>query len=226
MQHSAAWETNMSSDRQETSHIFEINVHYSIHNSPPFRLNPVHSSSYNLILFYHLHLSLPSGLFPSAVHTKSLPQLQLSICAICPSYLIIFHLLTPLTFAAQYTQTCPQLYLQMNRVMWHTVTTTHHKAIPNSNTVLLYYCCKVTKLSNKIGQINKNNLFHNSRLQSSRFMYSKKERSVVQLLVLLILLLPPTTPPPPTQQQQKNYNNNKNNSINYYYYYYHHHHYY
>jgi len=40
----------------------------------------------------------------------------------------------------------------------------------------------------------KNNLFHNSRLQSSRFMNNKKERSDVLLPVLQILLLPP--PPP------------------------------
>jgi hypothetical protein len=40
-------------------------------------------------------------------------------------------------------------------------------------------------------------LFHNSRLQSSRFMYNKKESSVllVLLLVLLILLLPQPQPP-------------------------------
>jgi len=37
----------------------------------------------------------------------------------------------------------------------------------------------------------KNNLFHNSTLQSSRFMYNKKERAVVLLPVLQILLLPP-----------------------------------
>ena len=43
----------------------------------------------------------------------------------------------------------------------------------------------------------KRKVFHNSRLQSSRFMCNKKERSVVLLLlVLLILLLPPPPPPP------------------------------
>ena len=57
-----------------------------------FRLNPVHASSYNLILFYHLHLRLPSGLFPSVVHTKTLREILSSIRAICSAYLIIFYL--------------------------------------------------------------------------------------------------------------------------------------
>jgi hypothetical protein len=39
-----------------------------------------------------------------------------------------------------------------------------------------------------LGKYNKK-LFHNLRLQSSRFMYNKKERSVV-LLLLLVLLIP------------------------------------
>ena len=85
-----------------------------------------------------------------------------------------------------------------------------------SQTAALYYCITAVKLQSypiRLGKY-KNNSFHYSRLQSSKFMY-KTERSVV----LLILLIPPQPPgpptpqppgppqpqgpPPPTQQQQK-----------------------
>jgi len=71
MQHSASGENNRSSVKK-LPEFSELNVHYRIDNSPLFCLNPVHASSYNLILFYHLHFRLPSGLFPSGVHTKTL----------------------------------------------------------------------------------------------------------------------------------------------------------
>ena len=57
-----------------------------------------------------------------------------------PIYLL--YLLTQLTFPAEYTHTCPQLYLQMNRVMLHTVTNIHQTAILNRTAVLLLYTSK------------------------------------------------------------------------------------
>jgi flagellar basal body-associated protein FliL len=45
------------------------------------------------------------------------------------------------------------------------------------------------QLSNTSGKILNKILFHNPRLQSSRFMYNKKESCVVLLLVLLVVLL-------------------------------------
>ena len=59
---------------KKLSAFLERNVHYHIHNSLPFSLNPNHFSSKNLILFYYLHLILPSGHFPTAVDTKTLPK--------------------------------------------------------------------------------------------------------------------------------------------------------
>jgi hypothetical protein len=122
--------------------VLEPNVHYHIHNSPSFRLNPVHASSYHLILYYYLRLGLPSDLFPSGVHIKNLRELLSSIRAMRPAYLIIFYLLTQLIFPAEYTHTCPQLYLQMNRVMLHSVTNTHQMDILNRTAVLLLYTSK------------------------------------------------------------------------------------
>ena len=94
----------------------EPNIHYHIHNSPPFRINPVHASSYHLMLYYCLRRSLPVAP-PSRVHTKNVREILSSIRTICPAYLIIFYLHTQSTFPVQYTHTCPQLYLKMNRVM-------------------------------------------------------------------------------------------------------------
>ena len=139
---SASGETNKSSDRLETPLICELNIYYHIRICPPFYLNPINASSYHVILFYHLRVSLPSSLFPSGIHTKNLRELLSSIRAICPAYLIIFDLLSELTFPAEYTHTCPQLYLQMNRVMLHSVTNIHQTAILNRTAVLLLYSSK------------------------------------------------------------------------------------
>jgi len=145
MQHSAAWGRNRSSDRQETPRIFGTEC------SLPHSQQPAIQSHCKPFLLKKFNIILPStpnspkwSLSLSCRHKNS-PQMQPSVRAICSSYLLNFYLLTLLIFAAQYTHTCPQLYLQMNRVMWHTVTTTHHKATPNSSTVLLYCCCKVTE---------------------------------------------------------------------------------
>ena len=112
----------------------EPNIHYRIHNCPPFCLNPVHASSYHLILFYHLHLCLLSGHFFSGVHTKT--HRELLSTRYMPR-LSIFYLLTPIIFPEEYAHTCPKLYLQMHSVMLHIVITTHQLAIHNNRTVLL-----------------------------------------------------------------------------------------
>jgi len=101
---SAAWETNRSSVKKLRTFL-EPNVHYHIQSTPPFCFSPLHAPSYNLILFYRLYLSFLSGLFPSGVLIKDLCELQSSIRAICPSYLIILYFLTPLTLAAEYNHT-------------------------------------------------------------------------------------------------------------------------
>jgi len=68
----------------------ERNVHYHIHNSLPFSLTVNHFSSKNLILFYHLHLILPSGHFPSAVDTKTLPKCSHPYVLYAPPTYLIF----------------------------------------------------------------------------------------------------------------------------------------
>ena len=83
--------------------ILEPNIHYGIDNCPPCCLNPVHASSYILILFYHQRLGIPSVHFLSGVHIKTLHELLSTIRIIWPANLIIFDLLTPLIFPEEYT---------------------------------------------------------------------------------------------------------------------------
>ena len=198
------------------------NVHYHIHNSPPFCFNPVHASSYSLILYYYLLLGLPCGLFPSRVHIKNLRELQSSIRAICPAYLITFYLLNQLAFPEEYTHTFPQLYLQMKRVMLHTVTNTHQMAILNRTFVLLLY---ISKHNRNIREIVKKFYFITQDYKAADFCITRKKyllycccctaavgtaAVVLLLLVLLILLYH-------HHQNNNNYNNNKNNKYYYYY---------
>jgi hypothetical protein len=83
MEHSTSWEDNRFATSQEIPRIlYNPNVHYRIHKcSPPVsilsQLNPVHTPQPTylrsiLILSTHLHLGLPSGLFPSDFPTKTL----------------------------------------------------------------------------------------------------------------------------------------------------------
>ena len=133
--------------------------HFGTECSLPHSQQPAvlsQSSPFLLIQFYIIlpsTLKSPKWFFPSAVHTTTLPQLQPSIHAICPSYLINFLFAHPINI-------CCTIYPHMSTTVpadepcyvTH-CTTTHHKATPNSSTVLLYCCCKVTKLSNSTGQL-------------------------------------------------------------------------
>jgi len=70
------------------------------------QINPVHASHLTswiniLILSSHLHLGLPSGLFPSGLHTKTLYATLLSaLHATCPAHLIL------LDFINDFFNTC------------------------------------------------------------------------------------------------------------------------
>ena len=113
----------------------EPNIHYHIHNSPPLHINPVHTSSYHLILYYCLGRSLPSGPSLTYPHQKRAWNPVIYTCYM-PRLSNYIYLHTQSTFPVQYTHTCQQLYLKMNRVMWLTVTSIHQKAVLNSQTVL------------------------------------------------------------------------------------------
>ena len=104
--HSASWEVNRYSARQEIPPIlWNPKVHYHIHNNPPpvpilSQLDPVHTthptSPSILILSLHLCLGLPSGLLPSGFPPKTLHAYLLStIRATCPVHLSLLDLMTP-----------------------------------------------------------------------------------------------------------------------------------
>jgi hypothetical protein len=81
MKQSPSWEAKRFAASQEIPRIlWNPTVYYRIHKWPPpvsilSQLNPVHTPTSDrsiLILSSHLHLGLPSGLFPSGFSTKTL----------------------------------------------------------------------------------------------------------------------------------------------------------
>ena len=102
MEQSPSWEANLFSAIQEIPRIFcNPKVHYRIHKCLPLvpilsQFDPVHTSWRSiLILFSHLRLGLPSGLFPSGFPNKALYTLLLSpIRATCPAHFILLDFIT------------------------------------------------------------------------------------------------------------------------------------
>ena len=106
-------ETNSSSVIQRIPRILcNPKVHYRIHNSSPpvpilGQINPVdaphHIWRYVLILSSHLHLGLPSGLFPFTYpHQNPVSTSPLPIRATCHAHFVHLDLITRITFAEQY----------------------------------------------------------------------------------------------------------------------------
>jgi hypothetical protein len=85
MELSPFWEaTNYAATQELPSILWNAKVHYRVHKSPPLvpilnQINPIHTIPSHpislrsiLIMSTHLHLGLPSGLFPSGFPTNIL----------------------------------------------------------------------------------------------------------------------------------------------------------
>jgi hypothetical protein len=100
------WKADRFAASQEIFHILWYpKVHHRIHKCPPYvpilsHLNPIHNpTSYFLktilILSSHLHLGLPSGLFPSGFPTQTLyTTLPSPNRATCPAHFILLDFIT------------------------------------------------------------------------------------------------------------------------------------
>ena len=114
MVQSPSWEANLFAASQEIPRIARNpKVHYRTHKRPPpFSIlrhpNPVHyphPSSWRsiLILFTHLRLGLPSGLFPSGFPSKTLyTPLSSPIRATCTAHLIVLDFITRKILGEEY----------------------------------------------------------------------------------------------------------------------------
>ena len=109
----------MFSASQEIPRIlWDSKIHYSIHKCPPpvpilRQLDPVHTPTTHFLKIHlniipHLHLGLPSGLFPSDFLTKTLYAPLLSpIRATRPDNLILLDFITRTILGEEYRLSSP-----------------------------------------------------------------------------------------------------------------------
>jgi len=114
MLHSPSWQDNQFSDSPEIPHnLWNLQVNYCVTSARHVSLSwassiqsiPPHPTSWRfiLILYSHLFLGLPSGLFPSGFPTKTLcTRLPSTICATCPAHLKLLNLITQTILDEQY----------------------------------------------------------------------------------------------------------------------------
>jgi hypothetical protein len=114
MDHSPSWEANQFAAGQEIPRILwtrrfitaiKTARHLSLSWASPIQSIPPHPTSWRsiLILSSHLHLGLPSGLFPSGFSTKALyTPLPSPIRATCPVHHILLDFINRTMFGEQY----------------------------------------------------------------------------------------------------------------------------
>jgi hypothetical protein len=110
-------------------------VQYRFHKSPPLvpilsKMDPVHTtpsclSKIHFNIVPHLHLGLPSGLFPSGFSTNILYVfLFVTICATCPVHLI-YDLITVIVFGEEYKLWSCSVYSFLQSAFWNTLSKLH-----------------------------------------------------------------------------------------------------
>ena len=115
MKQSPSWDAKRPRASRKLPHILSNpKFHYSFHKHPPSvailsQINPAHASSssnvlkFHLILFSHLRLGFPSGLFPSGLPPRTLyAPLKPPIRATCLAHLILLDVVTRMIFGEKY----------------------------------------------------------------------------------------------------------------------------